>query len=105
MPISMLARVTAVAHVRDHVLELEFSDGSRGLADLRSQVVGGPGLVGALADLDLFKLVRLDSEAGTICWPNGVDLCPDMLHHAVTGQPLPGDVRDPARTEPVPDPS
>jgi hypothetical protein len=101
----MLARVTAVAHVRDLVLELEFSDGSRGLVDLRSHIVGGPGLMGALADVDLFKLVRLDPEAGTVCWPNGVDLCPDVLHHALTGQPLPGEVSEGAAAQPVSDPS
>lgn len=95
----MLARVTAVAHVGDHVLDLEFADGSRGRVDLRSRLAGRPGLLGALEDVDYFKLVQLDPQAGTICWPNGVDLCPDMLHHDLTGQPLPGEHGEPARAE------
>ena len=92
----MLARVTAVTHVRDHVLHLEFSDGSQGPVDLRSWIVGRPGLLGAMEDIEHFKLVRLDPEAGTICWPNGVDLCPDVLHHELTGRPLPGERGEPA---------
>ena len=31
-------------------------------------------------DLDFFKLVKVDKHTGTIVWPNGVDLCPDVLY-------------------------
>jgi hypothetical protein len=97
----MLARVTAVAHVGNHVLDLEFSDGTHGLVDLRSRIVGRPGLLAALEDVEYFKLVRLDPEAGTISWPNGVDLCPDMLHHELTGRPLPGERGAPAGADAI----
>jgi hypothetical protein len=33
--------------------------------------------------------VKVDPEAGTIVWPNGVDLCPDVLYSEATGTPLP----------------
>jgi Protein of unknown function (DUF2442) len=29
---------------------------------------------------DLFAQVRVDTEIGTITWPNGADLDPDVLH-------------------------
>jgi hypothetical protein len=35
-----------------------------------------------------FAQVRVDSEAGTIVWPNGVDLCPDVLYGWVKGMPI-----------------
>jgi hypothetical protein len=28
----------------------------------------------------LFRQVRVDEELGTIVWPNGVDMDPDVLH-------------------------
>ena len=33
-----------------------------------------------LRDPDYFAQVRVDPEAGTIVWPNGVDLDPQVLH-------------------------
>ena len=86
----MLAQVTAVHHVRDYVLELRFADGSRGEIDFRSRIVGRGGVFAPLEDPVVFKQVQLDSESGTIRWPNGVDFCPDVLHHEATGTALPG---------------
>jgi len=34
-----------------------------------------------LKDPDFFSQVRVDPEAGTVVWPNGVDLDPDVLYH------------------------
>jgi hypothetical protein len=71
-----LVRVTAVRHVRDHVLWLEFSDGVAGEVDL------GDGLFGPvfepLRDPNEFARVRLGPE--TIEWPNGADWAPESLH-------------------------
>lgn len=42
-----------------------------------------------LRDRAVFAQVSVDTVAGTICWPNGVDLDPDVLHgghEPATGQ-------------------
>jgi hypothetical protein len=41
-----------------------------------------------LEDPKFFKQVQVDSEAGTILWPTGVDFCPDVLYSLATGQPI-----------------
>jgi len=35
-----------------------------------------------------FEQVRADSEPGTVTWPNGADLDPDVLYGRVTGIPV-----------------
>ena len=39
-------------------------------------------------DPAFFAQVRVDDDAGTIVWPNGVDLDPLVLHSRVTGTPI-----------------
>lgn len=85
----MSVRVTSVRHVRDYVLELHFGDGSHGEVDFRSRIVGRGGVFALLEKTEVFRQVHVDPEAGTIAWPNGVDFCPDTLHHEATGAPLP----------------
>jgi len=33
-----------------------------------------------LRDLDYFRQVRVDDDARTIVWPNGLDPAPELLH-------------------------
>lgn len=47
------------------------------------------GVFEALRDPELFARVRVNPEIRTIVWPNGADLCPDVLRHHLTGEPLP----------------
>lgn len=43
-----------------------------------------------LRDPEFLAQVRVNAEIGTTVWPNGADLCPDVLRHHLTGEPLPG---------------
>jgi hypothetical protein len=37
-------------------------------------------LIKPLDDPDYFSEVRVDPESGTVVWPNGLDLAPEVLH-------------------------
>ncbi len=82
-------RVIAVRPVDGYRLELTFDDGVAGVVDLDGWLIGSGGLLERLADRDFFRQVSVDQEAGTIQWPNGVDLCPDVLYSRATGIPIP----------------
>jgi hypothetical protein len=41
-----------------------------------------------LRDSDYFAQVRVEPELGTVCWPNGADLDPDVLYARLTGTPI-----------------
>ena len=84
----MLPRINWVRHIRDHELELGFTNGSFGAIDLRDRVVGRGGVFGQLEDVSFFQQVQVDEEAGTIIWPNGVDFCPDDLYGLAMGRPI-----------------
>ena len=89
----MLTRITSVRHVHDHRVELRFSDGNVAELDLRDDVVGRGGVFQPLEDVKYFAQVRVDPDAGTIAWPNGVDLDPDVLYARATSRPLPHEQR------------
>ena len=76
---SRTPNVVGVAVIRPHIMRLLFSDG------VVRDIEYGPGhgrgsLVTPLDDPAYFAQVRVDSEAGTVVWPNGLDLAPEVLH-------------------------
>jgi len=81
----MLPRVREVRYLHDYRLELYFSDGTVGEIDFRSRVVGRGGVFSPLEDVEYFRQVPVDREAGTLAWPNGVDFCPDVLYCEAAG--------------------
>ena len=65
----------------DYRLRLRFDDGTDGIVDLTSRLWGP--MFDSLRDPDVFARVRVDPDAGTIVWPNGADLSPEMLYREV----------------------
>ena len=84
----MFPRVIGVRHLEDYQLEISFSDGTVATLDFRPQIVGRGGVFGPLENVEFFKQVTVDREAGTLVWPNGVDLCPDVLYAEATGKSI-----------------
>jgi hypothetical protein len=81
----MLPHVVEAEFLRDYQIRLRFSDGASGVVDFRERIVGRGGVFQPLEDLAAFAAFRVDEEAGTLVWPNGVDFCPVTLHALVTG--------------------
>ncbi|MGH7468205.1 MAG: DUF2442 domain-containing protein [Longimicrobiales bacterium] len=78
----MHPRVTSVRALIPFEVELWFTDGSGGTVDLAPWIRGARGVFSALQDPAFFAQVAVDREAGTIVWPNGADLDPDVLFEA-----------------------
>ena len=76
-----LVDVVAVRYVRDHVVWLRFQDGTEGDVDLAGSLRGP--VFEPLHDVEYFRQVRVDSELGTIVWPNGADIAPETLYAKV----------------------
>ncbi len=71
-------RVETVEPLDGYVLRLGFTDGSSREVDLE-QELWGP-VFEPLQEPDIFRQVAVDHELGTIVWPNGADMDPDVLH-------------------------
>jgi len=76
--VSELPRVVEVEHLGNLSLRLTFSDGLVRELDFDAALQGG--VLEPIRDPSVFCQVKIDDVAGTICWPNGVDLDPDVLH-------------------------
>jgi len=71
--------VVGVAILRPHVMRLLFDDGVvRDVQYVPGDAEGS--LLKPLDDPDYFAQVRVDAEAHTVVWPNGLDLAPEVLH-------------------------
>jgi hypothetical protein len=73
------ARIQSVEPLEGFTLRLSFDDGTVREIDLEPEL-WGPVFEPLRQDLHLFREVRVDEELGTIVWPNGADLDPDVLH-------------------------
>lgn len=71
-------RVIHFSIVGPYTLTVGFADGTEQRIDFKS-VLYGP-LFGPLQDLAAFNAVRLDTEVGTLVWPNDADFDPATLH-------------------------
>jgi hypothetical protein len=78
--------VVGVAVVGDHVLRLLFSDGTVG--DVDFSVQRWTGVLEPLNDPVYLAQVMVDAEAGTIAWPDGIDLAPETLYEQARAHPL-----------------
>ena len=81
----MNPRIRSVRVTGPMLVALEFTDGTAGSVDLSTWIGGRAGVFAPLQDAAFFAQVSVDLEAGTIVWPNGVDLDPDMLYEAANG--------------------
>jgi hypothetical protein len=84
----MLKDILQARHLGGHKLHLKFEDGVEGDVDL-AKVVKFTGVFEPLKDPAYFGQVRVEREFGTVAWPNGADLDPDVLYAMVVREPIP----------------
>ena len=76
--IEQLVDVTSVEVIGHYRLRLTFQDGTAGEVDFSRREWRG--VFEPLRDPSYFARVELDSEAGTIAWPDGLDMAPEPLY-------------------------
>ena len=69
-------------------LQLVFEDGLKATIDMDKIIKHYTGVFAPLLEDAFFQQVQLAKELGTIVWPNGADICPDVLYAAASGKPL-----------------
>ncbi len=84
----MLRDIVAVEPRDDYHLWLRFDDGAEGVVAL-AQTMEFRGVFALLKDPLYFQQARLNPELGTVEWPNGADLDPDVLYSLATGSAMP----------------
>jgi len=75
---SYLPQVIRARHIKGFVISARFDDGTEKCIDV-SQWFKGP-VFESLKDPKFFKTFYI--EAGTLAWPNGVDIAPEALYTA-----------------------
>jgi pimeloyl-ACP methyl ester carboxylesterase len=76
--VPFLATVESVETLGGYRLRLRFTDGVTREVDLQRELHGP--LFEPLRDEEQFRRVYVDADAGTIVWPNGANLAPEVLY-------------------------
>ena len=69
-------------------LQLVFEDGLKATIDMDKIIKHYTGVFAPLLEDAFFQQVQVAEELGTIVWPNGADVCPDVLYAAASGKSL-----------------
>ena len=75
----MFIYVKNAKYLGDYKIEIEFSDGKKGIVDLSDELYGE--VFEPLKDKNLFSKIKVDEDLETITWGNGADLAPEYLYY------------------------
>ena len=78
-----MIRVKTVMVLEGFRVRLGFTNGEEKVIDL-APFLQGPVFEPVRKDPSKFRKVRVDPEQETLVWPNGADICPDVLYHGRT---------------------
>ena len=76
-----MKKIVKIKVLKDYKLDIEFADGTTGIADVSHLV--GKGVFSLWEDYDEFRKVLI-GQMGELCWGDQIDLCPDALYLDVT---------------------
>ncbi len=74
----MLHTVKKAKYLDGYRVQLSFDDKKVKIVDLQDMLKDAKNMFLALKEINFFKKVK--SDGTTLVWPNGVDLCPDVLY-------------------------
>jgi hypothetical protein len=83
-----LIDVTDVIPIENRTFQLTFADGLQAVINMDEIIQSYTGVFTKLQEDDYFRQVRVSSDLGTIVWPNGADVCPDVLYSFASGRPI-----------------
>lgn len=84
----MLKDIIFVEPLENYQLLLKFEDGVEGIVSI-AEHINFTGVFAPLKEKSFFATVQVNSELGTIQWPNGADLDPDVLYAKISDQAIP----------------
>jgi hypothetical protein len=84
----VLSDVVFIEPLPEHRLRIRFDDGTEGIVDV-TQLVEFTGVFEPLREPEFFTKVAVNTELGTVVWPNNADLDSDVLYAKVNGIPVP----------------
>ena len=74
----MFLHVNHVRYLDNYRLQIEFNNDSSCVVDLIGELYGE--VFKPLKEISFFRQVYVNSETGTIEWPNGADFAPEFLY-------------------------
>jgi hypothetical protein len=76
--------VVKAEYVADYRIRIQFSNGEKGVVDLRT-ALWGP-VFEPLRNPDVFRKFEVSPVLHTICWENDADFAPEFLHDRMLAQ-------------------
>jgi len=74
----MFLHVKNAKYLREYKVEISFTNGKKGIADLANSLTGP--VLQPLRDKVTFSHLKVDRDLQTITWPNGADFAPEYLY-------------------------
>ena len=74
----MFLHIVKAKYLEDYRIEVVFSDGRKGVADLAEALQGS--VFESLKDKSEFSKLTVDEELETVVWANGADLAPEYIY-------------------------
>lgn len=66
-------------YVKDFQINVEFADGSKGIADLK-RIISKGGVFSELQNPEKFKEFFIHKELNVLTWANEIDIAPETLY-------------------------
>jgi len=77
----MNPKIQNIRYTGDYTYHIRFTDDREGTVDFKPFLWGE--VFEQVRDKNYFKQAFIDKTAGTITWPNGVDIAPETLYQKI----------------------